>query len=79
MGPESELIGLSHLSYKALKERLELIRSGSNFYFPSIDQIPRGRYEIWVFSTFKPQCFADDSEQYLVEGAVRLLDKLNKQ
>ena len=52
--------------------------NSSNFYFPSMDQIIRGGYEVWAFTSFNAQPFADDSEQHLVEGAVRLLNTLNQ-
>lgn len=48
--------------------------NGTYFYFPSIDQIPLGGYEIWAFTTFNVQPFADDSEHHLVEGAIKLLN-----
>ena len=51
--------------------------NGAYRYFPSMDQIIRGGYEVWVFTSFAAQPFADDSEQYLVEGAVSILNELH--
>ena len=53
--------------------------NGNLFYFPSQDQLIRGGYEVWLFTSFKTQPFADDSEQHYVVGAVDLLNNLNKQ
>ena len=50
--------------------------NGSYYYLPSQDQICRGGYEIWVFKAMNPQPFADDTEQYMVSGNVKLLRKL---
>lgn len=50
--------------------------NGSRYYFPSRDQICRGGYEIWVFKSMNVQPFADHSEQFLVDGCIRLLNGL---
>ncbi|MDW7659132.1 MAG: neutral/alkaline non-lysosomal ceramidase N-terminal domain-containing protein [Bacillota bacterium] len=50
--------------------------NGSYYYLPSQDQICRGGYEIWVFKAMNAQPFADDTEQYMVSGNIRLLRKL---
>ncbi|MBE6930164.1 MAG: hypothetical protein E7463_07795 [Ruminococcaceae bacterium] len=52
--------------------------NGNLFYFPSQDQICRGGYEVWLFTSFKVHPFADDSEQYYVDGAIDLLEQLKE-
>ena len=47
--------------------------NGAMSYFPSIDQIPRGGYEVEMFQTRNIIPFADDSEQYFVTGSLRML------
>ena len=49
--------------------------NGSNSYFPSMDQLIRGGYEVQLFVT-KPVPFADDAEQYYLEGSLKLLREL---
>jgi len=51
--------------------------NGSLFYFPSMDQLCRGGYEVWLFTSFKIHPFADTAEQYYVDGAVKILRDLN--
>ena len=53
--------------------------NGSDEYFPSQDQLCRGGYEVWMFSSMHPQPFADDSEQHYVSGCTALLNELKKQ
>ena len=53
--------------------------NGSIKYFPSQDQLCRGGYEVWLFTSMEPQPFADDSEQYYVSGCTALLEKLKNQ
>ena len=47
--------------------------NGAYSYFPSIDQIPRGGYEVEMFQTRNTVPFDDDSEQYFVTGSLRML------
>ena len=50
--------------------------NGSLSYFPSMDQIIRGGYEIEMFKSNNIVPFADDAEQALVTGNLQLLRKL---
>ena len=50
--------------------------NGSLYYFPSQDQICRGGYEVWMFSSMALRPFADDSDQRYIDGSVRLLQAL---
>ena len=50
--------------------------NGSLYYFPSQDQICRGGYEVWMFSSMALRPFADDSDQHYIDGSVKLLKAL---
>ena len=50
--------------------------NGSIEYFPSQDQLIRGGYEVWMFTSMKLQPYADNSEQCFVSGCTELLRKL---
>ena len=50
--------------------------NGSYVYFPSQDQICRGGYEVWMFSSMGLAPFADDAEQYYIHDGVELLKEL---
>ncbi|MBE6884057.1 MAG: hypothetical protein E7487_05585 [Ruminococcaceae bacterium] len=50
--------------------------NGAYQYFPSMDQICRGGYEVWVFTSLTAHPLADDSEQHLVDRAVEILKEL---
>ena len=50
--------------------------NGSLSYFPSMDQIIRGGYEIDMFKSNNIVPFADNAEQALVAGNLKLLRKL---
>ena len=51
--------------------------NGSFYYFPSMDQLCRGGYEVWLFTSFKIHPFGDTSEQHYVDGAIKLLQDLH--
>jgi len=50
--------------------------NGANGYFPTQDQLCRGGYEVWMFSSMRPRPFRDDSDQHYVTESVKLLQKL---
>ena len=50
--------------------------NGSLSYFPSMDQIIRGGYEIEMFQSNNIVPFADNAEQALVSGSLKLLREL---
>lgn len=50
--------------------------NGALSYFPSMDQLIRGGYEIRMFRTVNLIPFADDSEQYYVQGSLELLRRI---
>lgn len=50
--------------------------NGSRSYFPSMDQIPRGGYEVRMFLNRNLVPFADDAEQEYVTGSVACLHTL---
>ena len=52
--------------------------NGWTLYFPSMDQIIRGGYEVWVFTKLSAFPFADDSEQHFVSQAAELLKRLKE-
>lgn len=52
--------------------------NGSLSYFPSMDQLVRGGYEVRMFRTFNLIPFADDSEQHYVKGSLELIRKLQQ-
>lgn len=52
--------------------------NGAMSYFPSIDQISRGGYEVMLFCC-KDFPFAEDAEQHLVAGCLKLLRELYEQ
>lgn len=52
--------------------------NGSNFYFPSRDQIARGGYEVWVFKCMSPRALADNADDAAVQENLRLLNALWK-
>lgn len=52
------------------------LANGANGYFPSRDQICRGGYEIWMFSSVRLFPFRDDSEQTYIEYCLGILDEL---
>ena len=52
--------------------------NGSLYYFPSQDQICRGGYEVWMFSSMALRPFADDSDQHYIDGSLRLLQALRE-
>ena len=51
--------------------------NGSLSYFPSMDQLIRGGYEVRMFRTINLIPFADDSENHYVKGCLSLLRKLS--
>jgi len=51
--------------------------NGSRLYFPSMDQVVRGGYEVYVFSQLQTRPFTEDAEQYLVSGNLKLLNELH--
>ena len=53
--------------------------NGSMSYFPSMDQLIRGGYEVRMFKTVNLIPFADNSEQYYVDGSLRMIRKLYAQ
>ena len=52
--------------------------NGAMSYFPSADQIVRGGYEIRMFQTIRLVPFAEDAEQHLVAGCLKLLRALHE-
>lgn len=52
--------------------------NGAMSYFPSMDQIPRGGYEVMLFCC-RDFPFAEDAEQHLVAGCLKLLRELYEQ
>ena len=50
--------------------------NGSRSYFPSMDQVVRGGYEVYVFSQLQTRPFTEDAEQHLVSGNLKLLNEL---
>ena len=50
--------------------------NGSLSYFPSMDQIIRGGYEVRMFKTINLIPFRDDSEQFYVLGSLEILREL---
>ncbi len=50
--------------------------NGSRSYFPSMDQIIRGGYEVKMFKTRNLVPFADDAEQEYVLGSLEILREL---
>ena len=50
--------------------------NGSLSYFPSMDQLIRGGYEVRMFRTVNLIPFADDSEQHYVTGSLRHIRSL---
>lgn len=52
--------------------------NGALSYFPSMDQIPRGGYEVMLFCC-RDFPFAEDAEQHLVAGCLNLLRELYEQ
>jgi len=53
--------------------------NGSLSYFPSMDQLIRGGYEVRLFKTMNLIPFAEDAEQHLVAGSLKLLRQLYEQ
>ena len=53
--------------------------NGSMSYFPSMDQLIRGGYEVRMFKTVNLIPFADDSEQHYVDGSLQMIRKLYAQ
>ncbi len=53
--------------------------NGAMSYFPSADQIVRGGYEVRMFKTIRLIPFAENAEQHLVAGCLKLLRTLNEQ
>ena len=53
--------------------------NGALSYFPSMDQIVRGGYEVEMFLTRNQVPFAEDSEQHYVAGSLQLLRQLYEQ
>lgn len=53
--------------------------NGSLSYFPSMDQLIRGGYEVRMFRTINLIPYADDSEQHYVRGSLQLLRQLHDQ
>lgn len=51
--------------------------NGSLSYFPSMDQLIRGGYEVRMFRTINLIPFADDSENHYVKGSLELIRKLH--
>jgi len=51
--------------------------NGSMSYFPSMDQLIRGGYEVRMFRTFHDVPFTDDAEQHYVAGCLQLLRQLH--
>ena len=52
--------------------------NGSYGYFPSMDQIIRGGYEVEMFQNLKLVPYVNDAEQYYLDGSLALLRKLYK-
>ncbi|NLD87859.1 MAG: hypothetical protein GX633_06330 [Clostridiales bacterium] len=52
--------------------------NGSLMYFPSQDQLCRGGYEVWMFTSMQLQPFGDDSEQYYINQCTALLEALKE-
>jgi len=52
--------------------------NGSYSYFPSMDQLCRGGYEVYMFHNVFPVPFADDAEQPLVQGCIDLLREFHE-
>ena len=50
--------------------------NGSLSYFPSMDQIIRGGYEVRMFKTINLIPFRDDSEQFYVTGSLQHIRNL---
>lgn len=50
--------------------------NGSLSYFPSMDQLIRGGYEVRMFRTINLIPFADDSENHYVRGSLELIRRL---
>ncbi|MBE6884052.1 MAG: hypothetical protein E7487_05560 [Ruminococcaceae bacterium] len=50
--------------------------NGGYSYLPSMDQICRGGYEVWMFTSMNLVPFGDESEQYFVTGATRMIREL---
>ena len=50
--------------------------NGSKGYFPSMDQIIRGGYEVEMFQNLKLVPYVDDAEQHYLNGSLALLRKL---
>ncbi len=53
--------------------------NGFLFYFPSMDQVIRGGYEVRMFLTMKNIPYAEDAEQHYVAGCLAMLRKLYEQ
>ena len=53
--------------------------NGSFSYFPSMDQLIRGGYEVRMFQTMNQIPFAEDAEQHYVTGCLDMLRKLRDQ
>ena len=47
-------------------------------YLPSLDQIPRGGYEVFMFKTKGIYNLQDDTEKALIEQTLELMDKLDE-
>jgi hypothetical protein len=52
--------------------------NGSRLYFPSMDQVVRGGYEVYVFAELQTRPFTADAEQHLVAGNLKLLNELHQ-
>ena len=53
--------------------------NGALSYFPSLDQLGRGGYEVKLFCHIRLIPFAEDAEQHLVDGCLKLLRQLYEQ
>ena len=53
--------------------------NGSMSYFPSMDQLIRGGYEVRMFRSFHETPFTDDAEQHYVTGCLQMLRQLHTQ
>ena len=53
--------------------------NGARGYFPSMDQIPRGGYEVEMFQNLRLVPFTDDAEQHYLAGSLKLLRRLHSE